>query len=160
MSVLYTVIVFLLIINTIVLYSWKRINEKRKRLQQYFTIFKTYSNDDWNRTTPFEEHIDLLWYHYLFHIDENVNPLILTKDIKTKFSDEKIREEMERLFGKEGSEKIYSMPLILVIFLTAALKTYREDGKGLFNAPPLSPNEFLNKTINDYKNIKLSIDGK
>ena len=58
------------------------------------------------------------------------------------------------------------MPLSFVIFLTAVLKTYREDGIGLSNDPPLSPNEFLNKTINDfindynYKNIKLPTDGK
>ena len=160
MSTTYIIIGFLLVTNIILLCLLMKAKDRRKRLQQYFTIFKTYSNDDWNRTTPFEEHIDLLWYHYLFHIDEKVNPLILIKDIETKFSDEEIREEMERLFSKEGAKKIYNMPLILVIFLTAALKTYREDGKGLFNDPPLSPNEFLNKTINDYKKIKLSIDGK
>lgn len=170
MNTLYIIIGFLLVANIILLiillYLLMIAKDKKEHPQQYFEIFKAYSNLDWNKTTPFKEHIDLLWYHYIYHIDENVNPLILTKDIETKFPDEKRREELESLFSKEGAEKIYNMPLSFVIFLTAVLKTYREDGIGLSNDPPLSPNEFLNKTINDfindynYKNIKLPTDGK
>ena len=165
MNTLYIIIGFLLVANIILLiillYLLMIAKDKKEHPQQYLTMLKIYSSVDWNRTTPFKEHIDLLWYHYIYHIDENVNLSIPIKDIKTKFSNEKIREEMESLFSKEGAEKIYNMPLIRVMFLTATLKTYRKDGIGLTDDPPLSPNEFLNKTINDsIQNIKLSTDGK
>lgn len=153
---LYIIIGFLLITNIIFLYLWKGKKNKKSNLVHYLTILKSVNELDWNRTNVFKEHIELLSKYYICNIDGNISPLIPLKYMRIKFPEEK----MKKLFGEEGSNILYNMPLILVIFFIATLKTYRKDGKGLHNNPPLSPDKFLSKTINYYKNLKLSIDGK
>lgn len=150
MNISYIIIGFLLITNIIFLYLWKGKKNKKSNLVHYLTILKSVNELDWNRTNVFKEHIELLSKYYICNIDGNISPLIPLKYMRIKFP----KEEMKKLFGEEGSNILYNMPLILVIFFIANLKTYRKDGKGLNNNPPLSPDKFLSKTIDFYKNLK------
>ncbi|MDO4881116.1 MAG: hypothetical protein Q3983_07535 [Capnocytophaga sp.] len=128
-----------------------KLKAENELLKDYRKIFCTYYNDDWNRDTPFRDHIDFIYTNYILQNKDKLETIV--KDIKIRYPKEKVLTEMKTLFGKENTEVLQNIPLFHLIFFSASLKTYRENGTGDWNdtEKPLTPEQFLEKSIGWYK---------
>lgn len=126
------------------------LSKENSQLKDYDALFATYYNDDWNRETPFAQHIDFIYSNYVFQNRSSLETIV--KNIETKYPKDKVLKDMERLFGKENTNILQNISLAHLILFSAGLKTYREDGTGDFSEA--SPELFLEKSINYYRYYK------
>lgn len=123
-------------------------------LRDYKKLFETYYNEDWNRNTPFMEHIDFIHSVYVMYIrtlkirsPKDVSLSRIVKDIEIE---EKQEERMKVLFG-EHTEAIKNFSLGQLFMFSADMKTYQNGTGNFCNDGKTSMEDFLKKAVEHYK---------
>lgn len=142
--------------DSIKMYNEKiiEISKENSILKEYRDLFKSYYNDDWNRNTPFAEHIDFIYSTYLISPMKNEKDVglnTLVKEIETKKSKEEILSDFKRLFGEEFTEILQNIPLGQFFMFSADLKTYQNGTGNFCDDDNTSAEEFLRKAVEHYK---------
>lgn len=176
MSILLLIIGFLLIV-IVVLNFRNNSNERKKRnieeifkkfekdkeeleeviavLRDYKRLFETYYNEDWNRNTPFLEHIDFIYSSYVIYLKNyfkirNPKDVSLSRIVKDIEIEEKQEERMKVLFG-EHTEAIKNFSLGQLFMFSADMKTYQNGTGNFCNDGKTSMEDFLKKAVEHYK---------
>ena len=178
MNTLYVIIGFLLITNIILLFLWNKSNTRKVRreknieeiiikyekdkeelfevvdiLRDYKKLFEVYYNEDWNRNTPFMEHIDFIYSSYVMNLSylkiRNPKDFSLSRIVKDIRIGEKEEERMKVLFG-EYTEAIKNFTLGQLFLFSADMKTYQNGTGNFCNDGKTSTDEFLKKAVEHY----------
>lgn len=122
-------------------------------LRDYKRLFETYYNEDWNRNTPFLEHIDFIHSVYVMYIRtlaiRNPKEVSLSRIVKDIEIEEKQEERMKLLFG-EHTEAIKNFSLGKLFMFSADMKTYQNGTGNFCNDGKTSTDEFLKKAVEHY----------
>ena len=175
MNTLYIIIGFLSIVIGVLIYFrykerkrgeiekreiFKRLEKDKDELEEvidilrdYKKLFEVYYNEDWNRNTPFEEHIDFIYSVYVFYIrtlairtPKEVSLSRIVKDIEI----EKKQEERMKVLFREHTEAIKNFSLAKLFMFSADLKTYQNGTGNFCNDGKTSTDEFLKKAVEHY----------
>lgn len=127
-------------------------------LRDYKKLFEVYYNEDWNRNTPFSEHIDFIYSVYVRYIrtlkirnpKEEVSLSKIVKDIEIE---EKQQEQMKALFGAH-TEAIKNFSLAQLFMFSADMKTYQNGTGNFCNDGNTSTEDFLRRAVEHYKSRK------
>lgn len=124
-------------------------------LRDYKRLFQTYYNEDWNRNTPFLEHIDFIYSSYVIYLlsylkIRNPKDVSLSRIVKDIEIEEKQEERMKVLFG-EHTEAIKNFSLGQLFMFSADMKTYQNGTGNFCNDGKTSTDEFLKKAVEHYK---------
>ena len=123
-------------------------------LRDYKKLFEVYYNEDWNRNTPFLEHIDFIHSVYVMYIRtleiRNPKDVSLSKIVKDIEIEEKQEERMKVLFG-EHTEAIKNFSLGQLFMFSADMKTYQKGTGNFCNDENTSTEDFLRKAVGHYK---------
>lgn len=131
----------------------EEISEVVDVLRDYKRLFETYYNEDWNRNTPFMEHIDFIHSVYVMYIRtlkiRSPKEVSLSRIVKDIEIEEKQEERMKVLFG-EHTEAIKNFTLGQLFLFSADMKTYQNGTGNFCNDGKTSTDEFLKKAVEHY----------
>lgn len=123
-------------------------------LRDYKRLFEIYYNEDWNRNTPFMEHIDFIYSSYVIYLNylkiRNPKDVSLSRIVKDIEIEEKQEERMKVLFG-EHTEAIKNFSLGQLFMFSADMKTYQNGTGNFCNDGKTSMEDFLKKAVEHYK---------
>lgn len=123
-------------------------------LSDYKKLFETYYNEDWNRNTPFEEHIDFIHSVYIRYIRtlkiEDPKEVSLSRIVRDIEIEERQKERMKKLFG-EHTEAIKNFSLGQLFMFSADMKTYQNGTGNFCNDENTSTEDFLREAVEHYK---------
>lgn len=123
-------------------------------LRDYKKLFETYYNEDWNRNTPFLDHIDFIYSSYVIYKKylkiRNPKDVSLSRIVKDIEIEEKQEERMKVLFG-EHTEAIKNFSLGQLFMFSADMKTYQNGTGNFCNDGKTSMEDFLKKAVEHYK---------
>lgn len=126
-------------------------------LRDYKKLFEVYYNEDWNRNTPFEEHINFIHSVYVMYIRtlkiRNPKEVSLSRIVKDIEIEGKQEERMKVLFG-EHTEAIKNFSLGQLFMFSADMKTYQNGTGNFCNDGKTSTEDFLGKAVEHYKSRK------
>lgn len=123
-------------------------------LRDYKKLFEVYYNEDWNRNTPFLEHIDFIHSVYIMYIRtlaiRNPKDVSLSRIVKDIEIEEEREKQMKVLFG-EHTEAIKNFSLGQLFMFSADMKTYQNGTGNFCNDENTSTEDFLRKAVEHYK---------